>query len=238
MATILWQFSILPAPAAHAVSATPTEEDEIYQKLPPLDPDCRLECNCFRCSTADLCLCEFTAHQDTASNDDQSDSFANLQLNDEKERVEDEVKTGNTVSNNNIVLCSEYFKIKGSMWEDRYQKSFQKLSEARAAKQEVSFCITAEPNNIQDKNAHMFEFWDEQICTWRTLGYCGVEKIPKLTKAILRKEIVHIKVENIRRRWIPKVLSFKFEGGLNIVKKGAWEKNQPNNRYNSDLHLV
>ena len=132
-------------------------------------------------------------------------------------------------------LYSEFFKVKGTMWEDRYQKAFESLSRKRSAGESPNFRFSAEPDNIKDKNAHKFEMLDSN--EWKVLGYCGVEKLPMLVKAIYNDGIVDIKLGSLTRRYIPKISSFRFEGCLNISKKGTWERNAPNNRYNADLRV-
>ena len=42
-------------------------------------------------------------------------------------------------------------------------------------------------NNIEDKNAIKFDVYFDD--SWHIIGYCGVNKIPKLRKAMKGKEI-------------------------------------------------
>jgi hypothetical protein len=102
------------------------------------------------------------------------------------------------------------------------------LSRERAANEVMSFRITAEPDNIRDNNAQIFEILD--IAEWKVLGYCGFEKLPKLVKAIHNIQIVDINMGSLIRKYIPKMLSLRFEGGLH--------RNDLNNRYNSELRLI
>ena len=73
---------------------------------------------------------------------------------------------------------------------------------------------------------------------WLVIGYCGVEKIPKLTKAMAQGEIVSFKCCYIKRRWIPQVSGFRLYAAVTVTKKGRWDKNDSNNKYNSDLSFL
>ena len=90
-----------------------------------------------------------------------------------------------------------------------------------------------EPGNIRDKNALKFEaFLGGE---WYILGYCALAKNPKLKKALQNEEITNITIFNLRRNRIHQVKDFRFSGGVNIVKKEIWEKDDTRKTYNSNL---
>lgn len=69
------------------------------------------------------------------------------------------------------------------------------------------------------------------------MGYCGVKKIPKLKRALHYRKIVSLKIHNMIRKWIPQIREFRFTSGINIVKKGKWDKDDLLNVYNSHIAL-
>ena len=130
-------------------------------------------------------------------------------------------------------MYSHYFDIKGAAWADRYQEGLKLCSSKLLHKEEVKLRVKPEPGNIRDKNALKFEaFLDNG---WHILGYCALPKIPKLWKALQNEEITNLTITYPRRNWIHQVREFRFSGGVNIVKKGIWEKDDPRNTYNSNL---
>lgn len=76
-------------------------------------------------------------------------------------------------------------------------------------------------------NAITFEVFDSAV--WLVIGYCGVEKIPRLTKAIQREEIISFKVCYIKRQWIPKIRDLRLHVAVAITKKGRWDKRDSKN---------
>ena len=67
--------------------------------------------------------------------------------------------------------------------------------------QAVPVRVEFEPNNIKDKNTIKFDvYFDDD---WHIIGYCGVNKIPKLRKAMKGKEIKSLSLLYIKREWIP-----------------------------------
>ena len=90
-----------------------------------------------------------------------------------------------------------------------------------------------EPNNIEDKNAIKFDVHFDD--GWYIIGYCGVNKIPKLRKAMKGKKIKCLSLLYIKREWIPWQSKFSFYGSVSVVKRGQWERDSPQNHYNSNL---
>ena len=107
--------------------------------------------------------------------------------------------------------------------------------ELTSTKENVPVRASFETSNLTDKNAITFEVLYNGV--WLVIGYCGVEKIPKLTKAIKWDEITAYKLCFIKRQWIPKIRDFRLYSAVTIIKKGRWGKNDNNNQYNSDLCL-
>ena len=238
-AQLIWSFEVLPAPAAvHVPPSNVSSTGEIDILLPPVDLEVTANCTCF--NATEQCLSSFldlgdidhqldatcipeSADEDVASNPSSGDDVEEDELSDGDLNEEAE----------SVVLYSQYFAIKGAAWEDRYQEGLKLCSSKLLHKEEVKLRVKTEPGNIRDKNALKFEaFLDDE---WHILGYCPLPKIPKLWKALQNEEITNLTITNLRRNWIPQVRDFRFSGGVNIVKKGIWEKDDPRNTYNSCL---
>ena len=130
---------------------------------------------------------------------------------------------------------SESFTVTGSYNEDRYQTALLKCSDAIRRKESFPIRVLFEPNNIEDKNAIKFEVYFDN--SWLIIGYCAVKKIPKLNKAIRKKEIETVSLLYVRIQWIPWKSSLCFYACANIVKKRTWTKDDPNNHYNSNVEI-
>jgi len=134
-----------------------------------------------------------------------------------------------------VEYFSESFNVKGSFWATKYQDALKKALELKFTKENVPVRTSFETTNLTDKNAITFEV--QCNGAWLVIGYCGVEKIPKLTKAIKWDEITAYKLCFIKRQWIPKIRDFRLYSAVTITKRGRWGKNDNSNQYNSDLRL-
>lgn len=252
-ASLIWSFDVIPAPAAIQIPpapVVPTGQMDIW--LPPVDLEETANCTCFNGSKK--CLHSFfdekefsehvkrmpvtnmSSHDDDDEDDDNEEDDGNESVENAEEEEMDKVVESTIdgdVPPENEELCCQYFPIKGAAWDEKYQDALKLCSRKLLLKEEVKVRVTPEPENIRDKNALKFETLHED--QWLTMGYCGLPKIPKLCKAILRKEIRSLSITNLRRYWVYKVKDFRFSGGVNILKRGAWGKDDPNNTYNSSL---
>lgn len=154
--------------------------------------------------------------------DDQEDNSADL---DDHQSDPDEVE-----------YFSESFNVKGSFWATKYQDALKKALELKSTKENVPVRASFETSNLTDKDAITFEVLCNGV--WLVTGYCGVEKIPKLTKAIKWDEITAYKLCFIKRQWKPKIRDFRLYSAVTITKKGRWGKNDNNNQYNSDFAWI
>ena len=85
--------------------------------------------------------------------------------------------------------------------------------------------MTPEPENISDKNALTFETLYQD--KWLTLEYCGLPKIPKLSKAINQKQIASVLITNLRRYWAPDIKDQIFCWSEHCGKGGYGKKMSP-----------
>lgn len=237
VATVIWNFKIRPSPSQQVPPSNPTPS-HIDNELPPLHLDEILGCNCFT-QSCDKCSCSFERQmQDISDNSETEECFEEAVS--EPESVQESVVSHATTftSNYDQQETVEQFKIKGSFWEKRYQNAFGILSGQLVRHITPQFRIFPEPDNLKDKNAQRFDVFDPNTNAWLPLGYCPLDKIPKLIKAQRKGEITNIKLESHRRRYIPRINGFKFEGVLSIVKRGKWAKNDLWNTYNSAIRVV
>ncbi|KAJ7386745.1 hypothetical protein OS493_006759 [Desmophyllum pertusum] len=235
---LIWSFEVLPAPAAVQVPPTnvsPAGEIDII--LPPVDLEVTSNCTCFNANQHGLSsffdlgdlnqldAISVVADIEVVSNPSSVDDVE-----------EDELSDGELIdAAESVVLYSQYFAIKGAAWEDRYQEGLKLCSSKLLHQEEVKLRVKPEPGNIQDKNALTFEACIDD--DWNILGYCALPKIPKLWKALQNEEITNLTIANLRRNWIHQVRDFRFSGGVNIVIRGIWQKDDPRNTYNSNLCL-
>ena len=49
--------------------------------------------------------------------------------------------------------------------------------------------------------------------------------------------VMSVELCKLERVWYPVISEFRFSGGLNIVKKGSSEKDDPHNVYNSVIDI-
>lgn len=241
-ATLFWAFEIVPAPAAQFVRPRlPTKESPLDDIFPPADiMDAECCCNCVN-STGN-CLVSMIANTTTEDSQDVA-AIAGEDADTESPcespvSSEEECSAGEDCEEDEedeIEYFTETFEVKGSYWEGRYQESLVKCMELKAKGENVEVRTCFEPDNLRDRNAIKFEVL--YFAAWHIIGYCGVEKIPKLNKAIRLNEIISCKLNYIKRQWIHPVSAFRHYAAVSITKKGRWEKNDPNNKYNSVLTI-
>ena len=74
-----------------------------------------------------------------------------------------------------------------------------------------------ETDNSRDKNAIKFEVL--YFNAWHVIGYCRVENIPKLTKAIRRRELSSCKLKYVKRKWIQPISAFRYYAAVSLNHK-------------------
>ena len=234
--TLLWELTVIPAPGVASVRPKSVPESEIDQVLPPVNLETPASCNCFVFGSERKCLGQFDTYREP------TDPLTNLLItdseeeNDSEERVSDRDSDADGTSDHEDVdiVHAHYFPIVGSNWEERYQTGLSKCYELQVQKSDVRVRAQFQPDNVRDRNAIKFEVLHNEQCF--ILGYCGVKKIPKLTWAMHSNSIIYLKLCNLRRHWIPPISDFRFGAGVSIVKSGReWERDDPNNRYNSAI---
>ena len=214
------------------------KDSPLDNHLPPVEID-KFDCNCF--SLTSYCLVAMNSNNSTELLSDHSENGSPVISEDEwfPEGYEQEDNSSDLDDHlsdpNEVEYFSESFNVKGSFWATKYQDALKKAMELTSTKENVPVRASFETSNLTDKNAITFEVLYNGV--WLVIGYCGVEKIPKLTKAIKWDEITPYKLCFIKRQWIPKIRDFRLYSVVTMIKKGWWGKNDNNNQYNSDLCL-
>lgn len=242
--TLIWDYEVVPSaiPTAITPVATQPTMTVIDRRLPLLNHDFSTSCNCFN-KEKRKCLVSFDTYREEKTTDIQEllnnmhleedeDAIEAVEEEEDQENREDEVSEE---ENDNEELFVECFKIVGSHWEQRYQDALSKCYQLKVTNALVQVRAEAEPDNIRDSNAIKFEVYCDGH--WHIMGYCAVRKIPKLKKALHGNSLISLEIFNLKRNWFPQAREFMFIAGVNIVKRGQWEKDDFNNRYNSVIPL-
>ena len=163
------------------------KESPLDEYFPPVVIDAESCCNL--ASPSPYCLVSMIANaaENVVSVDSEQETDSPVSSEEERsagEEVEDV---------NAIEYFTDTFAVKGSYWEGRYQESLIKCVERKAKGENVGVRACFEPDNLRDKNAIKFEVL--YFAAWHVIGYCSVEKIPKLTKALRRDELLSCKLK-------------------------------------------
>ena len=231
---LLWDFDIIPAPAAAVVRPKRiTSNEAILETLPPVDPDASSTCNCFDFEHR-LCLVGFHRREDQPDESGGVDPLGDLLacVSDSESNPESYDEEDEQYKEEEVPQSVECFPVVGSDWEKRYQDGLKKCYDFQVRKQKVQLRVEHEPDNISDFNALKFEVLSDG--QWFIIGYCRVKKIPKLKRALHHCEVVSLELCNLRRIWYPPISEFRFAARINIVKIGRWERDDPNDQHNSN----
>ena len=237
VATLLWKYDILPAPAAEPVTPRQHQfcdgdaEDEAF---PPLDINVdTLTCNCKQQPVRPTCLVDgLTVHREEEGSEEEEEVqeaeqvLEVLNLSD----AEEETSDGDEEAPEEV-LYAHTFPVIGSWHERRYQQALNICSYRRRARQELTFRCEPEPDNIKDCNAIKFEVFHNNH--WYIMGYCGVVKIPKLKQAMHYNQIRCIALKSLKRKYARIEGEFLLSAALVITKSGQWARDYYRNKYNS-----
>lgn len=130
------------------------------------------------------------------------------------------------------ILFTETFTLKGSSFHEHFQDGLKRSREVLNKKEDLPVKLTFEPVNRRDENAILVQ---ARIEPWKPIGYIPGIKVPKVTQAILKKEITKNVVSNVKYQYVFPIGSFKYFATLSITKKGKWPKNKDSYRYNEDI---
>ena len=69
------------------------------------------------------------------------------------------------------------------------------------------------------------------------MRYCPLVKVPKLVRALKKGELLSVTLVDLKRKWMPQKKDYKLFATVSILKKGKWEKDDTNNKYNSCINI-
>lgn len=240
--------------------------EELDLVLTPVDPDRPRSCNCFVQPIKPVCLVDIPTHIEmddddgdgshaSASHDGEGDGHDGVggaagvssacggngsDVQGEIDEISQlteilDIEEVNNDGSGEEVLFPERFVVVGSWQEQIYQKGLAICGWRRSRNLRLQFRIEAEPANLKDTNAMKFSVFHND--EWHVIGYCGVTKIPKLKKAVHKKEIYSVILDSLKRTYAYKEKEFLFSAALMIVKRERWEKDDPYNNYNTYIDL-
>ena len=97
----------------------------------------------------------------------------------------------------------------------------------------MEFKVEHEPDNVRDSNALKFLVLHNE--KWYVIGYCGLNKIPKLKRALHGDEVHSISLDSLKRSYAFMEKRLLYHASLFIVKRGLWDKDDPTNKNNSQI---
>ena len=245
--TLVWDFQILPGPAGYLVKPVKhqfVQGCERDEALPPLDIDVKTVCNCSKQPKDPVCLVNLPSHRinydDGLENRDEhetSDSGTGSEVGEINQLIDVHnltlPETDHAIINDESAEFAETFVVVGSWADIHYQQALCMCSFRRSQNLGVEIKLIHEPTNIKDRNAIRFDIFHND--KWYTIGYCGITKLPKLTRAMWNDQIVSTTLSSLKRAWSGLDKKFLFHAAVPIVKIGKWDKDERNNKYNSTI---
>ncbi|XP_076083835.1 uncharacterized protein LOC143054699 [Mytilus galloprovincialis] len=125
------------------------------------------------------------------------------------------------------------FQIRGSTYGGEYQLNLKEVQGALRQCISVPVRLLFQKDNPKDKNAISVNATVNSKDL--QLGYIGVKKIPKVTKALTSGEIVTTSMKSVTSWFVRNLNSRKLKGSVVVCKKGKWLPDSDNNFYNADL---
>ncbi|CAG2210751.1 unnamed protein product [Mytilus edulis] len=125
------------------------------------------------------------------------------------------------------------FQIRGSTYGEQYQHNLKEVQGALRQCISVPVRLLFQKDNPKDKNAISVNATVNSKDL--QLGYIGVKKIPKVTKALTSGEIVTTSMKSVTSWFVRNLNSRKLKGSVVVCKKGKWLPDSDNNFYNADL---
>ncbi len=208
----MWEFDILSSATSQAIP--PRVPDNV---LPPVDlhPHHATECNCFNLPINPVCLVDINTHRmledeemmpiDISGVDGEAEGGV-VNVDDEMEEIQQLTKMldvqdaagGEEIDDDqhdeDIDGDGGEFDVVGSWQEQRYQGALAICMWRKSANKELVFKVEHEPDNVRDKNALKFLVFHNE--KWHLIGYCGVNKIPKLKRALHQNEVHSISLHS------------------------------------------
>ena len=213
------EFDILSSATTQAIPPCDpdTEDDELDSVLPPVDLQQATDCNCFNLQTNPACLVNIHTHRMLKDEEVEPGDISAVNGEtepgagdvDEMEEIQQLTEILN-IDDNSLKMSTTGMAIlqlmlcipRSLLWLDLGKKEDIKVRLAicmwrRSANKELVFEVEHEPDNVRDTNALKFMVFQNE--TWHIIGYCGLNKIPKLKRALHRNEVHSISLDSLKR---------------------------------------
>ncbi|XP_019613815.1 PREDICTED: uncharacterized protein LOC109461810 [Branchiostoma belcheri] len=192
------------------------------------------KCNCLKpIQSPQLPLILVDMSRDMHDPDPVVDALQDFHLSEDEsdDSQEQDGNTDNQSDDDDRTLSGQIFAVAGSTWQACYQDALDKCSALRRDGTDVETRAAFEPNNVKDKNAIKFEVFVENC--WQVVGYCPGTKVPKLTRAMNKGDVTEIAVHKLQLSYCAPAKKNLYKAYVKIVKKGTWERDSLNYKYNS-----
>ncbi|XP_078605195.1 uncharacterized protein LOC144878465 [Branchiostoma floridae x Branchiostoma japonicum] len=235
--TLLWEFEMLPT------NRTALKLPLITADIPDLPDDVDLQPVDPSLLHPDLCNCQKSTQSPTVivdmepdmQSDHLSGALQDIQLSEEESDGSDENEDSggdtDTEEQDGQTQSGQIFRVAGCTWQTYYQDALDACSTLRQEGKEVETRAVFETDNLHDKNAIKFEVFVND--SWQIVGHCPGPKIPKLTRAMKKGDVTDITLNRLRLEYCPPAQKNLYKAYVKIVKKGSWEKDSVNYKYNS-----
>ncbi|CAG2209103.1 unnamed protein product [Mytilus edulis] len=218
-AVLVWSFAIVPGAT---FQGRPDHSNALdLPGMPVHNLDQTLECSCLVGGSMFVPNKDITILTSVLSvNDSGSESDQDDQGISDHNSAEDEHYTS-------------IFQIRGSTYGEQYQHNLKEVQGALRQCISVPVRLLFQKDNPKDKNAISVNVTVNSKDL--QLGYIGVKKIPKVTKALTSGEIVTTSMKSVTSWFVRNLNSRKLKRSVVICKKGKWLPDSDNNFYNADL---
>ena len=235
VAVLITKFKVLPSLVITPVKPDENYSDESLLEIIPklyirvLREENSVICNCIDYSKADKVLFQPIKPPD----DDPTEDVRRLFDDNDGDNIVEPDTTAEDVDADD--LYCQTFAGRGSYWEEKYQRVLIECRRMLGNNEDVVVRLVFEPENRQDRNAIRFDAYVDG--SWHPLGYAGLRKIPKLTKAIKMGEIRSISLARVKGQYVQQQNKMMMTGYFSIVKSSLWLKDYDGNTYNAVLQI-
>ena len=126
-------------------------------------------------------------------------------------------------------LFSEEFRLRGCNMREEFQETLESCRTHMLNKENIPVRLQRETTNAADTKAIVFQVQVPGNDLWKSVGYVGVEKIPKVSAALNNQEITEMVMD------VPTYGRSARKPGyfshVTVTKKNKWLPNDPNNTY-------
>ena len=126
-------------------------------------------------------------------------------------------------------LYSEEFRLTGCNMREEFQKTLELCRTHMLKNENIPVRLQRETTNPVDENAIVFQVQVPGNDSWRNVGYVAVDKIPKVSAALVNQEITEMVMDIPRFGHSARIPGYF--SSVTVTKKNKWPPNDPNNVY-------